>query len=141
MEENTTFNEVYDMFMTMITDYDLLKFEDDELTAELLMLLRRSMAKFRNFDGKADYEIEEFSKQLTDTEMHIITLGMLSEHISPRINNSALLKQAVSMKDYQIYSQQAHLNTLMDLKIMLDKDFHYYMNLYKIDKLIKENGR
>lgn len=139
MEENTTFDEVFDMFMSMITDYDFLKFTDNELYNELVMLLRKSMAKFRNFDGKADYDMEEFTKQLTDTEMHIIALGMLSAHISPRINNSTLLKQSVSMKDYQIYSQQAHLTALIDLKNTLDRDFHYYMNVYKIDKMIQEN--
>ena len=141
MEENTTFDEVFDMFMSMITDYDFLKFTDNELYNELVMLLRKSMAKFRNFDGKAEYDMEEFNKQLTDTEMHIIALGMLSAHISPRINNSTLLKQSVSMKDYQIYSQQAHLTALIDLKNTLDRDFHYYMNVYKIDKMIQEQQK
>ena len=31
VEENTTFDEVFDMFMSMITDYDFLKFTDNEL--------------------------------------------------------------------------------------------------------------
>ena len=129
------------MFMTMVTDYDFLKLSDDDLEEEFLMLLRKSMAKFRNFDGKADYVMGEFNRELTDTEIRIITLGMLSEHISPRINNSTLLKQSVSMKDYQIYSQQSHLTALMNLKTMLDKDFHYYMNVYKLDKLIEKSGK
>lgn len=127
----TSFSEVYDYFLAKITTNEYINLTEDELNVELQQLLRISFAECVSFkDTSADYILNQFNRDLTDLEKNIISYNMIVHYLSPKINNIELLKQALSTKDYQMYSQANHLRELMNLKNENSQLFHYWMNRY-----------
>lgn len=128
----TSFHEVYDYFLSKITTYnEYTNLTPEELEVELKQLLRVSLSECVSFkDISADNILNEFNRDLTDLEMNIISYNMVVHYLSPKINNIELLKQSLSSKDYQIYSQANHLKELMSLRNNGIEQFHYWMNRY-----------
>lgn len=128
----TTFQEVYDYFLSKITTYN--EYTDltlEELEIELKQLLRASFAECVSFkDTNADYVLGSFDRELTDLEKNIISYNMVVHYLSPKINNIEVLRQSLSSKDFQMYSQANHLKELIELKNDGVKQFHYWMNRY-----------
>ena len=136
---NTQLEEIYGLFLSSITDYDYLELETEDFNNEMLMLLKKSLSKFRYKDNiKIDSDLGEFSKELTDSEMNVISLGMLSEYLKSKIYNIELLRMNLGSKDWQMYSQANHLKELMELKKETDADFHYYMGVLNLDNALKD---
>ena len=128
----TSFQEVYDYFLSKITTYnEYVDLTPEELEVELKQLLRIAFSECVSFkDISTDYILNEFNRDLTDLEMNIISYNMVVHYLSPKINNIELLKQSLSSKDYQIYSQANHLKELMNLRNDSIQKFHYWMNRY-----------
>ena len=127
----TTFQEVFDSFLSKINTYEFLKLSEQELNIDLSQNLRSALAKCIGFkDIIGDYVLDEFNRVLTDLEIEIISYWMVFNWITPKINNIELLKQSLSSKDYQIYSQANHLKELLDLKNDAKTEAHYWMNRY-----------
>lgn len=137
---NTYFQDVFDSFLASITTYEFLELSQKELTIELTMLMRKSLAKFITKKNiKADYDMEEFNRELTDIEIEIIVYGMIVEWLSPLINNIEILKPSLSSKDYKILSQ-AKLKELNERKSNAEKSFHYWMGRYNLLDFTKDGG-
>jgi hypothetical protein len=127
----TTFDEVYNYFLAKISTNEYITLTDTELEVELQQLLRTSFAECVSFKNtSADYVLNQFNRDLTDLEMNIISYNMVVHYLSPKINNIELLKQSLSSKDFQMYSQANHLSKLIELKNDSLKQFHYWMNRY-----------
>lgn len=138
----TAFSEVYDYFLAKITTYDeYINLTQDELETELKQLLRMAFSECVSFkDTSADYVLNQFSRDLTDLEKNIISYNMVVHYLSPKINNIELLKQSLSSKDYQMYSQANHLGKLIELRNQASKDFHYWMNRYGYLKKLEKKA-
>jgi hypothetical protein len=139
----TSFSEVYDYFLAKITTYnEYNNLTQDELETELRQLLRASLAECVSFkDISADYILDQFNKTLSDLEKNIISYNMVVHYLSPKINNIELLKQSLSSKDYQIYSQANHLKELMNLRNDSSQKFHYWMNRYGYLKRLERTSK
>ena len=48
---NTQLEEIYGLFLSNITDYDFLELTEEDMNNELLMLLKKSLSKFRYKDN------------------------------------------------------------------------------------------
>ena len=59
---NTELQEIYGMFLSNITDYSIPILSDEDFGAEMLMLLKKSVAKFR---FKKDIVIDDFMGTFT----------------------------------------------------------------------------
>lgn len=134
----TTFEEVYSEFLSQISTYEYLDYEEAELNEEFLVFLKRAMAKFVEKDFTLDETTQSFSRELKDLEITILGLGMLESWISPKINNLTLLKQSLSSKDYTFYSSANHLKELMSLRKNVNDDFNYYIQRLQLHKLSTE---
>lgn len=138
---NTYFQDVFDSFLASITSYEFLELNEEELTMELTMFMRKSLAKFITKKNiKADYDMEEFNRELTDIEIEIIVYGMIVEWLTPRVNSIELLKPSLSSKDYQIFSQANMLKELRESKLNAEKSFHYWMGRYNLLDFTKDSG-
>jgi len=127
----TSFQEVYGYFLAKITTNEYINLTEAELEIELQQLLRISFAECVSFKNtSADYILNEFNKDLTDLEMNIISYNMVAHYLSPKINSIELLKQSLSSKDYQMYSQANHLGKIIELRNESLRQFHYWMNRY-----------
>ena len=135
---NTTFTEVYNMFLSRITDYSILTLNEDEINEEFNLIMKKALAKFKTKKNlMPDYELGQFNRELDEMEILIISLAMVSEWLQPKILSITLLKNQLSMKDFQQFSNANQLDKLMELKKITDKDFHYWMQQYSLQSRIR----
>lgn len=140
MKENTSFEEVYSEFLSQISTYEYLDYNEEELKEELLTFLKRSMSKFITKNFTMNEVLEEFDRPLQDIEITILGLGMVEAWLSPKINNQLLLKQQLSSKDFTFYSSANHLKELQSLKKEISSDFHYYLQRYQLYQFTSKEG-
>lgn len=135
---NTPFEEIRDSLLSMITSYEYLNYTEEELNEEFNMLMKRALTKFKcKKNIIPNYDMEEFNRELGELEVLVISLGMLSEWLRPKIYSITNLKPQLSMKDYQQFSNANMLKELKSLKEITDKDFHYWMQQYALQSRIK----
>ena len=136
---NTTLQDVYDSFLSKITDYDYLKLSEDDLNEELAMKLKSAIAKFIIADDIQINEItEQFNRELSYLEIEILAYGMVLSWVEPLVNNVETMKQRLSSKDFSVYSQAKHLAELNEVRIRANKEFNYWINRYSSSKALKE---
>lgn len=135
----TEFEEIYDLFLSQITDYNLVKLEDDELDEELAKLLQKAIFDFRKAKNlKADFDDETFNRELSNLEKSIIINFMVYEWIKPQVFNIEVLRQRLSQTDFKIYSQANHLMELRALKEEVELDCEYLCKQYDLQGFLGE---
>ena len=136
---NTTLQDVYDSFLSKITDYDYLKLSEEDLNEELAMKLKSAIAKFIIADDIEINEITEtFNRELSYLEIAILAYGMVLSWVEPLVNNVETMKQRLSSKDFSVYSQAKHLAELNEVRIRANREFNYWINRYSSSKALKE---
>ncbi|GIN66342.1 hypothetical protein J41TS2_17630 [Bacillus sonorensis] len=113
----TNLAEVYDSFLSKITDYRLFKMTEEEIKENLFGYFKSAKAKF--YKCKKDLTVidEVIQSDLSDIEIEILVSLMLVEHIKPQLLSSENLKQSLSDKDFKIYSQA---NQLRETRLLFD---------------------
>ena len=136
---NTELQEIYGMFLSNITDYDIPLLSDEDFGKEMLMLLKKSIAKFRfKKDIAIDDVMGEFTRELKEEEKNILALGMVSEWVKPKIYSVEVMKMKMNSKDYQLFSEANHIDKLRNIKKEADAEFDYYMDIYSLDTTLEK---
>lgn len=141
--ETTYITEVYDYFLSSITDYTLLdeRLTEEELNEDLFTYFKKARARFYKCKQSLKLiENENTNKyfvssngepvKLTDFEILIITHLMLVEFIKPQLLSSEVLRQQLSDKDFKIYSQANQLRELNLLYRLLQKESNKMITEY-----------
>ncbi|UGO51078.1 hypothetical protein PQE70_gp225 [Bacillus phage vB_BanS_Nate] len=147
---NTSLAEVYDGFLSKISDYTLLSdtITDMDIEEELFSYFKSARAKFFKCRQSLktvtaiDNEGEEylsFEVELTDYEVEIMISLMLVEYMKPLVVSTEVNKQSLSDKDFKIYSQANQLRELRLLSKELKKEANKMISTYTYQKLDKEN--
>lgn len=113
----TPVSEVFDSFLSSISDYTFLTLPDEELDERLHGFLKKAKAKFYKCKKDLDLNDEKshFLSELSDYEIEILSTLMMVEYIKPTMITSETMKQLLSDKDFKIYSQASHLRELTAL--------------------------
>ena len=136
---NTELEEIYGMFLSSITDYSIPLLSNNDFEEEMLMLLKKSIARFRfKKDIAIDELMGEFTRELTDEEKNILALGMVSEWVKPKIYSVEVMKMKMNSKDYQLFSESNHIDKLRNIKKEADAEFDYYMDIYSLDTTLEK---
>lgn len=114
----TLYSVIDNSFLNKITDDYLLTLIDDDLQALIDKYRTSAIPKFKQCKKLHDRDdaLKEFPQTLTDEEVEILSNLMVVEWLKPQINSIEILKQSMSTKDYKMYSQANHLDTLIALK-------------------------
>lgn len=132
----TPFSDVFKKFLNKITDPQLLSLPNDNLESIMTDYMESGITRFRKCkQNLKDYDEtnQQFNITLTLEEIEILTLWMLYEYHNQNIMRIELLKQSLSSKDYQQYSQANHLNALLSLRMTLQEDVNKMMKYYTYD--------
>ena len=118
-KEYTTFKEMYDFFLSGITDdmfMELTKEDTEEILQEILLaaLPHFEFPKKDIFD--LDYEDERFTCKLSLEEMRIIRDYMIAEWIGYQLASIDNIRQKYSGSDFSFTSQANHISRLINLK-------------------------
>ena len=123
---NTSIEEVIDLYLAKIENYDYLGYSEDELLEELRPMLTSAISKLFTIDVSIDWDTEEFSRELTPIEQNIIAYGLVEEFISQKVNSIKVLENHLAMKDYNLYSSANMLKQLQTALARAQSDVQYW---------------
>lgn len=152
----TYLSDVYDYFLSSISDYAILEAIQDDpesVEDELFTFFKKARGKFYKCKQPLDLQEDgngqkyfgyiedgkEVEVSLTSFELAIITHLMLVEYMKQQLLATEVIKQSLSDKDFRIYSQANQLRELnllyrliqRESKVMITE--YTYMGMTKND--------
>lgn len=114
----TPYDAIHNSFLNKISDDFLLSLSTEALNNLLNQYRISASVKFKQCNKLSDIDdnLQVYNKDLTLEEIEILGHLMVLEWLTPQINTMELIKQSLSTKDYKIFSQANHLETLKKLK-------------------------
>lgn len=113
----TNISEIYDNFLTKISDYSFLELLPEEMEEELFGYFKSARTKFYKCKNSLATSVNELGETIIDSQLHpfeieILTTYMLVEYLKPQVLSSEALKQLMSDKDFKVHSQANQLREL-----------------------------
>ena len=138
---NTSIEEVIDLYLAKIENYDYLGYSEEELLEELKPMMNSAISKLFTIEVSIDWDTEEFDRELSPIEQNIIAYGLVEEFISQKVNSIKVLENHLAMKDYNLYSSANMLKQLQTALARAQSDVQYWetrLAWYNKAKNIKE---
>ena len=139
----TTFQEVYDSFLSGITDdmfMELTREDTEELLQEILMA---ALPHFE-FPRKEIYDVDThrkcFKTLLTQEEIRIIRSYMVVEWINYQLASIENVRQKYSGSDFSFTSQASHMDKLIKLRETYQTEGYHLQRLYCRHKRNEQGG-
>lgn len=97
----TSYLEVYSRFTDQVTDYYLFDLSDEDACEYCYRLLKSAVSTASEFINnlKMDDENYSFTSDLEDVEIEYLACGMVTQWVSPQLQNTLLTKQYIGTKD------------------------------------------
>lgn len=143
-ENYTPFTQVYDLFLSQLTDDMYLELTEDETKAMLFELLRVAIQKFEFPRVPLDYIKEEeqlqddtpkveyyFTHKLTEEEENILAVYMIVNWIGQQLASVQNVRMKYSGSDFKFTSQANHMQKLLQLKKDYEREGFHLQRLYK----------
>lgn len=133
-EKYTTFHDMYDFFLSGITDDMFLEMTKEDTENMLREILIAAVPRFEfprwadPFD--LDFDTECFTAELSTEEKMIIRNYMISEWISFQLANVDLIRQKYSGSDFSLTSQASHMKQLINLKKEYESQAFHLQRVY-----------
>lgn len=133
-EKYTTFHDMYDFFLSGITDDMFLEMTKEDTENMLREILIAAVPRFEfprwadPFD--LDFDAECFTAELSTEEKMIIRNYMISEWISFQLANVDLIRQKYSGSDFSLTSQASHMKQLINLKKEYESQAFHLQRVY-----------
>jgi hypothetical protein len=115
----TKMEEIYDSFLSKISDYSFLSdtITEQDINEELFAYFKTARTKFYRCNNPLDTVEDElgdleFTVDLHPMEIEVLTVLMIVEYLKPQMITSETLKQSLSDKDFKIYSQASQLREI-----------------------------
>lgn len=130
----TTFESIYARCRGRIRDYDKEGYTDEMFADAESDLLQAAIDDFADIcvQDLTDYddELQQFNVTLTRKEQSILALSMIVHWLEPYVYNSDALKNAMSTKDFSVFSPAKLLEQMKDLLAQSQRKLTAEMNLY-----------
>lgn len=99
----TTYDVIYDRFLTKITDFFILELDDNDVREWCYDLMLSAIATFpvidHDFDNLMNDDEACFDEELSNIEVEYLACGMVYQWVVPQLNNTTLTKQYIGTKD------------------------------------------
>lgn len=129
----TPYEDVYQYFLSKISDYVFLRMSDEELKETLHIYLKTAINQFEasSIDlSLRDDMLEEFQEDLPEKEIDILAGLMVVAYLKSRLLASENYKLAMADSDYKIYSQANHIKELSALYKEMRKEMDVQVTKY-----------
>lgn len=123
---NTPIEDIVELYLAKIENYDYLNYSEEELLEELNPMLKSAISKLFTLDLTIDWDMEEFNRELSPIEQNIIAYGLVEEFISQKVNSIKVLENHLAMKDYNLYSSANMLKQLQTALARAQSDVQYW---------------
>lgn len=139
----TPYSEVFKSFLGKIQD-DLYVFADQDVIEEdLVMLLNEAVVSFSypkvNIRDKNDTALT-FNVDLAVDEIEILALAMVVAWTERELHNVDMLRQSITSKDFNTYSQASHIGALVRTADRAEKKLRKRLIKYSIRNVDGTSG-
>ena len=135
------FEDVIDMMLTLLDDYQIANITDEELKLETSIKVNMVISRTSFEELTFDIETEEFSRDLTVLEATILSYGLLMMWLSPFINNREVLQTQLTSKEVTSFSNANRIQQGIQLYKLVKTEFYQLLINYdtlQIKAQIKE---
>ena len=122
IEEGTKYMEIYEQFLSAVTDDRFAQMSEEELMIDLLPLLKRAIyylcriAKVPGFDLHNRDDINYiFMEKLTDHEIECLAWAMVVSWVEQQLNSTRLIEQQYYDAGIKTYSPNETMRNLLTL--------------------------
>lgn len=138
----TTFNDIYDIFYSKITDDMYMEMSAEETKNLSKEIFKNSLFYFefpRQDIFNYNEELEKYNIDLTKEEINIIATYMIVEWLGQQLASVENTRMKYSGSDFKFTSQANHMQKLLQLKKDYEKEGFHLQRLYKRRKA-DQNG-
>lgn len=130
---STHYFELYDLFLSKISDYGFSSLVDEELEPILKNYLLSSIPEFiycvQDLEDRNDIE-NKFNITLSSQEKNILVKIMIKNWLEPKVLNQELLKNIFGTRDFNLFSNAALLKEIQSLKSNIENEINILMTVY-----------
>lgn len=135
------FEDVIDMMLTLLDDYQIADISDEELQLEVGIKVNMIIARAQLPDLVFDTDFNEFNRDLSVLEASILSYGLLMMWLSPFINNREVLQTQLTSKEVTTFSNANRIQPGTQLYKLAKTEFYQLLINYdslQIKAQIKE---
>lgn len=118
------FENVIDMMLSLMTDYNIVDVSDEQLMLEVGIKTNMVIARAQMSDLLFDVDFNEFNRDLSVMEATIIAYGLLMLWLSPYLNNSEVLSTQLSSKEVTQFSNANRIQQGIALYKLAKTEFY-----------------
>ena len=118
------FENVIDMMLSLMTDYNIVDVSDEQLMLEVGIKTNMVIARAQMSDLSFDVDFNEFNRDLSVMEATIIAYGLLMLWLSPYLNNSEVLSTQLSSKEVTQFSNANRIQQGIALYKLAKTEFY-----------------
>jgi hypothetical protein len=124
------FENVLEMMLSMLNDYDITGYTEEDLYLEVGIRVNIVLAKAMIEDLLFDSEFLEFSRDLTLYEANILAHGLIMQWLYPKVHNTEVLEAQLTNKEFTAFSNANRINAMIQLQRNAQEEFYYLVNNY-----------
>ena len=135
------FEDVIDMMLVLINDYQVANISDEELLMEVSIKVNMLIPRTQFEDLTFDTELCVFNRDLTVLEATILSYGLLMMWLSPFINNREVLQTQLTSKELTSFSNANRIQQGIQLQKLAKTEFYQLLidyNTLQVKAQIKE---
>lgn len=118
------FEDVIDMMLVLINDYQVANISDEELLMEVSIKVNMLIPRTQFEDLTFDTELCVFNRDLTVLEATILSYGLLMMWLSPFINNREVLQTQLTSKEVTSFSNANRIQQGIQLQKLAKTEFY-----------------
>lgn len=121
------------MFLKIITEYDYLEYDEDELKADFMEILEMAVVEVQlqglmlEVDFDADFG---FSEELSRNMAYILAHACALVWVTPKVNSAELLATALTSTDFTMFSPANRLQSCLKLKLDMEAKLNSLISAY-----------
>ena len=121
------------MFLKIITEYDYLEYDEDELKADFMEILEMAVVEVQlqglmlEVDFDADFG---FSEELSRNMAYILAHACALVWVTPKVNSAELLATALTSTDFTMFSPANRLQSCLKLKLDMEAQLNSLIAAY-----------
>lgn len=112
-------DNIMSMFLKIITEYEYLEFDEDELREDFMEILEMAMAEVQMQGLILDVEFDVdfgFGELISRNIAYILAHACALVWVTPKVNSSELLATALTSTDFNLFSPSNRLQSCLKLK-------------------------
>lgn len=133
----TSYDVIYKRFLNSIQDFNIVDLDDDVIAEMMQSWLLQSIITTRKCEHDftlRDDEAQEFTEDLSELEIQLLSKGMVVAWLDQYINSTEYTTQFIGGKEEKFYAQANHLNSLLAMREQTQREikqlhtYHTYAN-------------